>query len=90
MAQATQCIGKDYSPERSLHSTDGGASKDWIQQTIAATEKDTRKQPWKIIFANSVDSRFDDGEDLVKLKSSSIGVPDPSCPFQIQGSSLAA
>lgn len=90
MAQATQYSGKDCSPERSHHSTNGVASKDWVQQTIAATEKDTRKQPWKITFANSVDSRFDDGEDLVKLKTSSSGVPDPSCPFQIQGSSLAA
>lgn len=87
MAQASHSSGEDGCTERSH---DGEASKDWVQQTIAATKKDTRSQPWKKIFVNSVDSRFDDGEDLVRLETNGTGVPDPSCPFQIQGSSLAA
>lgn len=90
LSQASQFSGKDCSTERLHCATNGAVSKDWVQQTIAATEKDTRSQPWKKTFASSVDSRFDDGEDLMRLKTSSGVVPDPSCPFQVQGSSLAA
>ena len=78
------------STERSDRSITDAASPNWVQETIITSAKDTRRQPWKRTFANAVDSRLDDGEDLVKLEKGIGGVPDPSCPFRIQGSSLAA
>lgn len=90
MAEANHGSGKDCSTEPSHPSITGTACRDWVQETIAATEKDTRRQPWKKTFANPVDSGFDDSEDLVRLVKGNGGVPDLSCPFQIQGSSLAA
>ena len=63
---------------------------DWIQDIIAASNKDTRKQPWKSTFVTPVDSRFDDGQDLVTVKKTTGGSSDPLCPFKTQGSSLAA
>ena len=62
---------------------------DWIQEIIATSEKDTRKQPWKSTFNTPVDFGFDDGRDLVTVKKRA-GTSDPSCPFNTQGSSLAA
>ncbi|MCJ1266834.1 hypothetical protein MMC22_006719 [Lobaria immixta] len=64
MAEANHGSGKDCSTEPSHPSITGTACIDWVQETIAATEKDTRRQPWKKTFANPVDSGFDDGEDL--------------------------
>ena len=63
---------------------------DWIQEVIAASSNDTRKQPWKSTFTIPVDSRFDNGQDIVTVKKSGGGTPDPLCPFNTQGSSLAA
>ena len=61
----------------------------WVQHTISASEQDARRQPWKKHFAsNTVESRIDDSQDLVVVKKSVDD--DPSCPFHIQGSSLAA
>ena len=63
---------------------------DWIQDIIATSGKDTRKQPWKSTLIAPVDSRFDDGQDLVTVRKSIGGSSDPLCPFRTQGSSLAA
>lgn len=63
---------------------------DWVQEIVAASSRDTRKQPWKSTFTNPVDSRFDNGPDLVTVKKSTGSQPNPSCPFNTQGSSLAA
>ncbi|KAL9120121.1 MAG: hypothetical protein Q9187_003325 [Circinaria calcarea] len=65
-------------------------SEGWIQETIDASERDTRRQPWKATFANTVDCGFGDSMDLVVIEKSNGGVPDPLCPFKTQGSSLAA
>ena len=62
----------------------------WIEETIRASQRDTRRQPWRATFGESVDCRFDDGEDLVRIERSVGGRFDPSCPFKTQGSSLAA
>ncbi|KAL8834255.1 MAG: hypothetical protein Q9170_003842 [Blastenia crenularia] len=63
----------------------------WIQEIIAASESDTRKQPWKATFnTQAVNSRFDEGQDLVTVKRSNGAQPNPLCPFNTQGSSLAA
>ena len=62
----------------------------WIEEIIGASERDTRRQPWKATFANTVDCGFDDGMDLVVVEKSNGGVCDPLCPFKTQGSSLAA
>lgn len=90
MPEVHQYTGEDNNTKPSHSSIAGAATNDWIQETITAIANDTRRQPWKKTFADSVDSGFDDGEDLVRLMKSSGGVSDPSCPFQIQGSSLAA
>ena len=75
------------------HTTPVDAStsdSDWIQATIAAASKDTRRQPWKSTFGTPVGSRIDDDEqDLVTVKGSSGEPLDPLCPFRTQGSSLA-
>ncbi len=63
---------------------------DWIQEIISASGKDTRKQPWKSTFVIPLNSRFDSGQDIVTVKKSGGGTPDPLCPFNTQGSSLAA
>lgn len=88
--QTNQLHNGTSNTERSDHSITDLVSQDWVQETVTAAEKDTRRQPWKKTFTNVVDSSFDDGEDLVKLEKINGGVPDPSCPFRIQGSSLAA
>lgn len=62
----------------------------WIEETIRASQKDTRRQPWRATFGENVDCRFDDGEDLVRIGRSVGGRFDPDCPFRTQGSSLAA
>ncbi|MCJ1393441.1 hypothetical protein MMC18_006316 [Xylographa bjoerkii] len=67
-----------------------GEFPDWVYETIAASRKDERKQPWKDTFGDTVDCRMDDGEDLVTVEKSVGGVPDPSFPFKTQGSSLCA
>lgn len=62
----------------------------WIQETLESARKDHRTQPWKHIFGEDVDCRFDASEDLVKVERC-VGVDvDPDCPFKTQGSSLAA
>lgn len=84
------------------HSLTGSARQDWVQQTIKASSQDVRRQPWKKLFANTVESRIDDSPDLVVVKKPQTAAAataattdddddeDSSCPFQIQGSSLAA
>ena len=62
----------------------------WIEETIQASQRDTRRQPWRVMFGESVDCHFDDGEDLVRIERSVGGRFDPDCPFRTQGSSLAA
>ncbi|MCJ1239505.1 hypothetical protein MMC14_007501 [Varicellaria rhodocarpa] len=71
----------------SNHATE---AQDWTQEILTASERDVRKQPWKQTFGDTVDCRFDDGEDLMTVKGSPGGMPDPHCPFRTQGSSLAA
>jgi hypothetical protein len=63
---------------------------DWIDETVKAAKADTRKQPWKNTFGNSVGNRFDDGKDLVTIEKSVGGKFDPACPFRTRGSSLVA
>jgi hypothetical protein len=77
------------SPERT---TSRPASKlpSWVTATLEASKSDSRRQPWKEMFGESVDCRFDDGEDLVRIEKSVGGKFDPDCPFRTQGSSLAA
>lgn len=62
----------------------------WIQETINSTQRDTRRQPWKATFGETVDMGFDNGEDLVTVPKRHSGILDPLCPFRTQGSSLAA
>jgi hypothetical protein len=62
----------------------------WITDTLHAASRDTRVQPWKSTFGSEVDCRFDAGEDLVRVERNIGADPDPSCPFNTQGSSLAA
>lgn len=62
----------------------------WVAQTLKSQESDSRRRPWKETFGESVDCRFDDGEDLVRIEKSVGGKFDPDCPFRTQGSSLAA
>ena len=102
MAQpgSQDCAGAIADAARqSNHSLPGSAKQDWVQQTIKASSQDARRQPWKKHFASTVvESRIDDGPDLVVIKKprNAAGAQndddddDDSCPFQIQGSSLAA
>lgn len=63
----------------------------WIEETLNAAKNDNRRQPWKETFGESVDCSLNtDGEDLVRVEKSVGGGSDPDCPFQTQGSSLAA
>ena len=62
----------------------------WIEKTLLAAEQDQRKRPWKATFGDTVDQRFDSSEDLVRIDRSFGGIDDPRCPFNTQGSSLAA
>jgi hypothetical protein len=62
----------------------------WIEETLNAAKIDSRRQPWKGTFGETVDYSIDDGEDLVRVEKSIGGVVDPDCPFRTQGSSLAA
>jgi len=73
------------------HATSAGTTTPtWIQETLESAKNDHRKQPWKHIFGEDVDCRFDAGKDLVKVERR-VGVDlDPDCPFKTQGSSLAA
>ncbi|KAL9598500.1 MAG: hypothetical protein Q9219_004473 [cf. Caloplaca sp. 3 TL-2023] len=63
---------------------------DWVQEIVAASDRDTRKQPWKSTFTAPVGARFDDCQDLVTIRKSTGAQTNPSCPFNTQGSSLAA
>lgn len=87
MADQTDAPSPDSSAEMEV---DGGESPDWVQETMAASRKDERTQPWKTTFGSTVDCRMDDGEDLVTVEKSVGGVQDPSFPFKTQGSSLCA
>ncbi|MCJ1405771.1 hypothetical protein MMC11_009001 [Xylographa trunciseda] len=69
---------------------DDGEVPDWVRETMAASRKDERTQPWKATFGQTVDCRMDDGEDLVTVEKSVGGGHDPSFPFKTQGSSLCA
>lgn len=57
---------------------------------MQATKMDSRRQPWKDTFGDSVDCSLDEGSDLVRVEKSVGGGNDPDCPFRTQGSSLAA
>lgn len=84
---------RPQSPAVEYHDIDNGAATDmpsWIEETLNAAKRDTRRQPWRATFGESVDCRFDDGEDLVRIEKSVGGRFDPDCPFKTQGSSLAA
>lgn len=86
-AQTNQQGNSDGGAEQPSPSITSTTKQDWVRQTISASEQDARRQPWKKHFANTVESRIDDGQDLVVVKKIA---DDSSCPFQIQGSSLAA
>lgn len=90
MPQTDQPCSKVGGAERPDCPSDVSTSLDWIQKTISASERDVRQQPWKKHFANTVESRLDGDSDLVTIKKSVDESFDSSCPFQIQGSSLAA
>ena len=78
------------SPERTTSSRAAAKLPSWVTATLEASKTDSRRQPWKEMFGESVDCRFDDGEDLVRIEKSVGGKFDPDCPFRTQGSSLAA
>ncbi|KAL8941509.1 MAG: hypothetical protein Q9216_002191 [Gyalolechia sp. 2 TL-2023] len=80
----------DYQNRFSTTKPNATEESNWVQEIVAASSKDTRKQPWKSTFTNPVDSRFDGGQDLVTVKKSTGSQPNPLCPFNTQGSSLAA
>ncbi|OCT51256.1 hypothetical protein CLCR_09305 [Cladophialophora carrionii] len=73
----------DLEPETS-------ALPSWVNKVLLAAEEDQRNQPWKATFGESIGLRFDSEEDLVRIDRSFGGLDDPSCPFNTQGSSLAA
>ena len=83
------CLHLAGTPEEQLAAT-AERMPSWIEETIRAAQRDTRRQPWRATFGESVDCRFDDGEDLVRIERSVGGRFDPDCPFRTQGSSLAA
>jgi len=85
-------VQRDASPPEwpAGRGVNAGEVPDWVHETIAASRKDERKQPWKTTFGDTVDCRMDDGEDLVTVEKSIGGVPDPAFPFKTQGSSLCA
>ncbi|KAL9609700.1 MAG: hypothetical protein Q9167_005550 [Letrouitia subvulpina] len=85
----TSALGKDYD-SRDTTANITKELPDWVQEIVAATSKDTRKQPWRATLPTPVDSRLDNGPDLVTIKKTSGAQPDPLCPFRTQGSSLAA
>jgi hypothetical protein len=76
------------SPKGSTSAVPGQLS--WIEETLNAAKSDSRRQPWKETFGETVDYSIDDGEDLVRVEKSIGGGVDPDCPFRTQGSSLAA
>jgi len=78
------------SPARSPAPQSSSQQPFWVLATQLAAQRDSRRQPWKETFGDSVDSGFDDGEDLVRVEKSRGGKFDPECPFRTQGSSLAA
>ena len=90
MTQTSQDRGLNGYTVWSKASSSDTRAQDWIQEIIDSSERDVRKQPWKQTFGDTVDCRFDDGKDLVIVEKNRGGVPNPHCPFNTQGSSLAA
>jgi hypothetical protein len=78
-------IMSGVSPKLERVSDDPANSEDecWIHETSTKMKQDTRKQPWKVTFGDTVDNRIDNEKDLV----TAYGDDDD---FSVQKNSVAA
>jgi hypothetical protein len=76
-----------HEADKSFDESSSSGEESWVDE-IETPRKETRKQPWKKTFGDSVNNRFDDGQDLVKVTSVPGGSTDYD--FQVQANTLAA
>lgn len=75
---------EDRSASPASSNSSGSDNDDWVQKALKAQE--TRTQPWKKTFGNTVDNRFDAGKDIIKIENDE----NAEIAFRVLSNSVAA